>query len=99
MHLHNFFKDEQIKSLWVKRGTPGIRAQYSNVGVYTDYDSVMAYHSNRPAPVGKLLVHYTTTPLIEVAEDCETAKGFWIMPGVESGLSDPSHMGKMPESM
>ena len=27
MHLHNHFQDEQIKSLWVKRGTPGVHAQ------------------------------------------------------------------------
>lgn len=97
MHLHNVYQDEQIKDLWVKRGTEGIRAQYSNVGVYTDYDSVMLYHSNRPAPKGKLLLHYTTTPVIEVAEDGQTAKGFWTMPGLESGLSDPANVGIMPE--
>ncbi|KAM0786294.1 hypothetical protein ACM66B_001772 [Microbotryomycetes sp. NB124-2] len=99
MHLHNVFEDEQIKSLWVPRGTEGIRAQYSNVGVYTSYDSIMEYHSNRPRPTGKLLLHYTTTPIIEVAKDCRTAKGFWTMTGVESGLSDPSNVGLMPEFM
>ncbi|KAH8901077.1 hypothetical protein GQ53DRAFT_850376 [Thozetella sp. PMI_491] len=99
MHLHNHFLDEQIKPLWVKRGTPGIHAQYTNVGVYTDYDSVMAYHSGRPSPVGKLIFHYTTTPTIEVAEDGESAKGFWIMAGLESGTTDPSHVGTMPESL
>ncbi|PKS11399.1 hypothetical protein jhhlp_003162 [Lomentospora prolificans] len=97
MHLHNVFEDEQIKALWVKRGTPGIHAQYTNAGVYTDYDSVMAYHSGRPAPAGKLILHETTTPLIEVAEDGETAKGFWLMAGVESGLSEPNNVGAMPE--
>ncbi|KAH7016990.1 SnoaL-like domain-containing protein [Ilyonectria destructans] len=97
MHLHNVFEDEQIKPLWVKKGTEGIHAQYTNVGVYTDYDSVMAYHSGRPSPTGKLILHETTTPLIEVAEDGETAKGFWLMAGVESGLSDPSNVGAMPE--
>ncbi|RBR15260.1 hypothetical protein FVER53590_03474 [Fusarium verticillioides] len=97
MHLHNVFQDEQIKSLWVKRGTPGVHAQYTNVGVYTDYDSIMAYHSGRPSPPGKLILHETTTPLIEVAGDGETAKGFWLMAGVESGLADPKNVGTMPE--
>ncbi|KAF5572397.1 hypothetical protein FPANT_13115 [Fusarium pseudoanthophilum] len=97
MHLHNVFQDEQIKALWVKRGTPGVHAQYTNVGVYTDYDSIMAYHSGRPSPPGKLILHETTTPLIEVAGDGETAKGFWLMAGVESGLADPKNVGTMPE--
>ncbi|KIW88818.1 uncharacterized protein Z519_10302 [Cladophialophora bantiana CBS 173.52] len=97
MHLHNVFQDEQIKALWVKRGTPGIHAQYTNVGVYTDYDSVMKYHSGRPAPAGKLILHETTTPVIEVAADSQTAKGFWLMAGVESGLADPKNVGAMPE--
>ncbi|KAK3047508.1 hypothetical protein LTR09_011137 [Extremus antarcticus] len=48
MHLHNHFEDEQIKFLW-----------YTNNGVYTDYDSIMAYHTGRPAPKGKLILHYT----------------------------------------
>jgi hypothetical protein len=58
-----------------------------NIGVYTDYDSVMVYHSGRPAPPGKLLLHTTTTPLIEIAGDGKAAKGFWLMSGIESGLA------------
>jgi hypothetical protein len=75
MYLHNAFQDEQIIPLWVKRGTPGIRARYTNAGQYTDYDSVIRYHQGRPTPVGKLILHATTTPVIEVAADGETAKG------------------------
>ena len=97
MHLHNHFEDESIKPLWVARGTPDMHAQYTNNGVYTEYDSIMAYHTGRPAPVGKLILHETTTPLIEVAEDGETAKGFWLMAGVESGTTQPEHVGTMPE--
>ncbi|KAG5816700.1 hypothetical protein H9Q74_010990 [Fusarium xylarioides] len=67
MHLHNVFQDEEIKGLWVKQGTPGVHEQYTNVGVYTDYNSIMAYHSGQPSPPGKLILHKTTTPLIEVA--------------------------------
>ncbi|KAK7941591.1 uncharacterized protein PG986_013978 [Apiospora aurea] len=99
MHLHNVFQDEQIKPLWVARGTPGIRAQYTNVGVYTGHDSVMAYHTGRPAPAGKLILHQTTTPAIEVAGDGETAKGFWLMAGLESGLTEAGNVGAMPEDL
>jgi hypothetical protein len=97
MYLHNAFQDEQIKALWAKRGTPGVSAQYSNVGVYTNYDKIMAYHSGRPTPVGKLVFHYLTTPMIEVADDGQTAKGVWIAAGVESGLMSPEQAAKAPE--
>ncbi|KAH7007854.1 uncharacterized protein B0I36DRAFT_356948 [Microdochium trichocladiopsis] len=99
MHLHNVFRDEEIKPLRVKRGTEGIHAQYTNVGVYTDYDSVMKYHSGGPSPVGKLILHMTNTPVIEVAEDGQTAKGFWLMNGLESGTTDPANVGAMPENL
>lgn len=98
-HLHNAFEDEQIIDLWVSRGTPGIRARYSNAGQYTDYDSVMHYHRGRPHPVGKLLTHYTTTPVIEVAGDGRTAKGVWILSGIESGLTDPEVAKQSPDFM
>jgi hypothetical protein len=97
MYLHNAFRDEEIIDLWVKRGTPGIHAQYSNLGVYATWESVTEYHRGRPTPVGKLIFHYTTTPAIEVAEDGETAKGVWIMTGLESGLTDPEVAAHQPE--
>ncbi|MFO1265352.1 MAG: nuclear transport factor 2 family protein [Rubrivivax sp.] len=96
MYLHNTFQDEKIKALWAKRGTPGMSAQYSNLGVYTNYDSIMAYHSGRPTPTGKLVFHYLTTPLVEVAADGKTAKGRWIAAGVESGLMTPEVAAKAP---
>ncbi len=96
---HNAFRDDLIKDLWVKRGTEGIRAVYTNTGEYTNYGSVMEYHENRPAPKGKLILHMSTTPVIEVAADGKTAKGVWIMAGTESGLTDPEHAEKMPDYM
>jgi hypothetical protein len=97
MYLHNAFRDEEIIPLWVEQDTPGIRAQYSNVGVYTTWESVTEYHRDRPAPKGKLIFHYTATPVIEVADDGETAKGVWIMTGLESGLTDPDVAANVPE--
>lgn len=99
MYLHNAFRDPDIIPLWVKKGTPGVRAQYSNNGVYTNWDNIMAYHAQRPAPKGKLTFHYVTTPLIEVAEDGQTAKGLWVMSGVESGLTDLEAAKQAPDFM
>lgn len=99
MYLHNAFHDPEIVPLWVKKGTPGVHAQYSNNGVYTNWDNIMAYHAQRPHPKGKLTFHYTTTPLIEVAADGKTAKGLWVMSGVESGLTDPEAAKQAPDFM
>ena len=99
MLLHNAFLDEQIVELWVRPGTPGIMARYTNNGKYTTYDSVMEYHRGRPTPVGKLIFHYTTTPVIEVAGDGETAKGVWIVAGLESGVTTPAQAAKLPDFM
>jgi hypothetical protein len=57
---------------------------------------VTEYHRGRPKPVGKLLFHYTSTPVIEVGADGETAKGVWIMAGLESGLMDPEVAKNVP---
>jgi len=73
MYLHNAFEDEQIIPLWAAEGTEGMSAQYSNLGKYTQYEKIMEYHRGRPSPIGKLLFHYITTPVIEVAGDGKTA--------------------------
>src|SRR4051794_41233733 len=67
MHYHNAFEDERIvDELWVRRGTDGGRAQYNDTGGYTHWGAGMAYHPGRPHPGGELILHYTTTPGIEV---------------------------------
>ena len=99
MYLHNAFRDTDIIPLWAKKGTPDVRAQYSNLGVYTDWDKIISYHQGRPSPRGKLIMHYVTTPMIEIAGDGQTAKGLWIVNGLESGLVDPEHAKNMPAWM
>ncbi|MCS6947119.1 MAG: nuclear transport factor 2 family protein [Steroidobacteraceae bacterium] len=99
-YLHSYFRDEEIiEKLWVKPGTPGISAQYTNSGIYNTWETVMQYHRNRPSPAGKLLFHYTASPVIEVAADGQTAKGVWVVAGVESGLSSPAAAAKAPAAM
>src|SRR3954454_13258145 len=99
MYLHNAFQDEQIIPLWGEPGTPGISAQYTTAGRYTPWESVTRYHRGRPAPVGKLILHATTPPVIEVAGDGGTAKGVWIMAGTESGLTDVEVAKASPDFM
>ena len=97
MHYHNAYQDERIiDELWAKPGAPRCGRATTTSGIYTTYESVTAYHRGRPQPVGKLLFHYTTTPVIEVAADGETAKGIWIMAGLESGLIDPEVAKDVP---
>lgn len=99
MALHNAFRDPEIVSLWASKGTPDVRAQYSNNGIYTDWDTIVAYHAQRPNPPGKLILHYVTSPIIEVAEDGQTAKGMWMMTGLESGLTKPEAAAGAPDFM
>lgn len=99
MYLHNAFQDAQIIPLWAREGTPGMAAEYSNLGRYTTYDSIMEYHRNRPNPTGKLIFHELSTPVIEIAGDGQTAKGMWIMTGLESGLTEPEYAAQMPDWM
>ena len=99
MTLHNAFRDSEIVQLWAKKGTQGVRAQYSNNGVYTDWDNIMAYHAQRPNPPGKLIYHFIASPIIEVAEDGQTAKGMWLMSGLESGLTSPEAAKAAPDFM
>jgi len=59
MALHNAFRDPEIVGLWAKKGTPDVRAQYSNNGVYTDWDKIMSYHAQRPGQqAGVPLCHH-----------------------------------------
>ena len=99
MHYHNAYEDQRIiDELWAKPGTPGIRARYNNVGVYTTYESVTAYHRGRPKPVGKLLL-----PLHDHAghrgrrRTGETAKGIWIMAGTRVRADGPRGRQERPE--
>lgn len=99
MTLHNAFRDPEIIPLWVKKGTPDVRAQYSNNGVYTNWDNIMSYHAQRPNPPGKLIYHFLASPIIEVAADGMTAKGMWLMSGLESGLTAPEAAKGAPDFM
>ena len=97
MYLHNAFQDEQIIPLWVKRGHPGHPRPLHERG---RVHRVRQRHPLPPGPAepeGKLILHATTTPVIEVAADGKTAKGVWLMAGTESGLTDPEVAKEFPD--
>lgn len=56
-------------------------------GIYTGKDAAMRCfvqdHNDPPeAHVGAMTIHNICTPVIEIAEDCKTAKAVWISPGL-----------------
>lgn len=54
-------------------------------------------HEMPPAGImggGRLQIHTLTTPLVEVADDCKTAKALWMSPGLETG----GHVGDLAGS-
>ncbi|MBP2643700.1 MAG: nuclear transport factor 2 family protein [Firmicutes bacterium] len=76
-----------ITELFAKKA-PDVRAEM-NWGVYEGYDSIVRLYSKYHAEVivgpGVMAVHSLTTPVIEVAGDCKTAKAVWVSPGHITG--------------
>lgn len=74
--------------------TPGVSVAISG-GVEEGLDRVKAFWTKTSPfpPVGVMLEHQLTTPLIEVAEDGLTAKAVWMSPGHETvpGLLPGGH--------
>lgn len=93
---HATFRDDLIisENMWAKK-SPDIHAEYGYSGVYEGYDHVIQFNQGRPTPPGKMLFHALDTSVIEVAEDCQTAKGVWLLHGAEGG-SVPE--GTLPEA-
>lgn len=91
---HANFRDDLIISegLWAKNA-PDIHAEYGLSGVYRGYENVIQFNQGRPCPAGKMLFHAIDTPVIEVAEDCKTAKGVWLLHGAEGGSVPENTVG------
>lgn len=91
---HASFADNRIieEGLWA-RNAPDIHAEFGVSGVYKGYENVIKFHLDRPRPAGKMLFHAIDTPIIEVAGDCKTAKGVWLLHGAEGG-SVPADINK-----
>ncbi|QCX34416.1 nuclear transport factor 2 family protein [Caloramator sp. E03] len=79
-------KYDDICELFTKR--EDVRVEM-NWGVYEGYEGVIRcyakYHKNEVVGPGTMAVHALSTPVIEIADDLQTAKAVWISPGHITG--------------
>lgn len=78
--------------------TPGVKIEM-DWGVYEGKESVkrffLGYHGGHEAENpendlrGEMHMHLQTTPVIEIADDLQTARGVWISPGHETVPAGP----------
>ena len=70
---------------------PDVSAEMGDRGVFIGEEGIRALFQGQfpMEPVGNLLLHYLATPMIEVAEDGQTARGVWRSPGVEAVRPGP----------
>lgn len=95
MSLHSWYhaamrNDLEVQNIWVSAdgefADTAIWAQTS--GYMLGIDHIMEYYGNpdnkgaMPDPKGGFIWHTITTPVVEVAEDRQTAKGIWYTPGI-----------------
>lgn len=72
---------------------PDISWEVAHMGLYSGREAVkeiLDQHGPRGESIapGTLFIHTLTTPVIEIAEDGQTAKGVWKSPGAET-ITDP----------
>jgi hypothetical protein len=87
-HYHQSFRDDLVVEECLAKKSSGIHAEHGASGVYEGYEHVAQWWKKRPNPPGKLILHSITTPVIEVAADCKTAKGIFILLGFECGATE-----------
>jgi len=95
MSLHSWYhaalrNDIECQEIWVSPtgefGKTAIWAQTS--GYWMGMDKIMANYGskdskgNMPDAKGGFVWHTITTPVVEIAEDRQTAKGIWYTPGI-----------------
>jgi hypothetical protein len=66
---------------------PDVSVEIAMWGVYIGAEQIKRHYQKilASSPAGTMFEHHLTTPMIEVAEDGQTAKGVWISPGHETG--------------
>jgi len=69
--------------------TSGVKVEMM-YGVFEGKEGLEAFFMHHPQAgepddePGRLHIHTLTTPIVEVAADCQTVKGAWYSPGIES---------------
>lgn len=93
-HYHQCFRDDLIVEELLAKKSPGIHAEHGTSGVYEGFEQVAKWWKKRPNPKGKIIFHAISTPVIEVADDLKTAKGIFLLNGIESGLTKSGQLPK-----
>lgn len=81
-YYHSVIRDEKIMELFSTK-QEDVRFDWGD-GLLEGYEELKKYYIGRPRNRGKMIVHSLMNPIVEVAGDGETAKGFWISAGHES---------------
>lgn len=79
---HSMIYDEENLKLYAQK-QPDVRHDWGG-RVLVGIDELSRYYTGRPRYRGKMIVHSLGNPVIEIAGDGQTAKGFWIAVGNET---------------
>jgi len=93
-YLHSAGRhDREIGELWSTQDD--VVFEPEDMGAWTKLSSIKkSYVNGNPFPTGTkglMIEHTLTTPVIEIAENGETAKGVWVSPGHETFPDDQGH--------
>jgi hypothetical protein len=87
---HSASMQEETVALFAQK-TPGVKVEIDAFGVWEDIEGVRRMFvkflgTYEKDLTGRIYQHDLTTPVIQVAEDCKTAKALWNSPGLETHI-------------
>jgi hypothetical protein len=90
---HEVQKDPEFMETKFAKNNPDVSWEVAHMGLYRGREAlkeILDQHGPREGKIspGTFFVHTLTTPVIEIAEDGQTAKGVWKSPGAET-IQDP----------
>jgi hypothetical protein len=91
--MHEVQKDPEFIDTMFAKNNPDVSWEVAHMGLYRGREAVneiLNQHGPKGGSIapGTLFMHTLTTPVIEIAEDGQTAKGVWKSPGAETN-TDP----------
>lgn len=78
-------RHDLIKELWSKREDASMDIMGGATLVNKEVPDSDKAHAATP---GLFRVHALSTPVVEIAQDCNTARGTWISPGLDTDVKD-----------
>mgnify|MGYP001622965884 FL=1 len=80
-YYHSLIYDGKTVEEIYAQHQPDVRHDWG--GVLEGLDELRRYYVDRPRYNGKLICHFLANPVIQIAGDGKTAKGYWIAAGHE----------------